>query len=200
LLDADPAARPAAAATRDALLALDKPRSSVGLEATREVAIAAEPSAAKPALSSSAFAPPEPTADKLELEPEWQQEKMAKQELPNQPPPKRKLKIWGIVIAVAMIAIVATVVVIIAMQPAAQGPPRREARQLPPTANTVSIEVRTNRPSEITFDGHKGGRAPSTLHVPKSTTPMEIGVTLLGHPLTKQVIPDHDQIVTFAYP
>ncbi len=64
----------------------------------------------------------------------------------------------------------------------------------------MSIEVRTNKPADITFNGNKGGRSPSTLHVPKSMTPMEIGVTLDGHPLTKQVIPDRDQVVMFTYP
>jgi serine/threonine-protein kinase len=204
LLDGDPEARPNAAATREALLAIGAPsrQSPVALEPTRDFEpppLTVEPTPAPGPLTTSAFAPPARNGEVI-LEDEWQREKAAKQEAANQPPPKRPRKLWGIVIAVVMLAIVVTVVVIIATAPGEPPRARRMSQQIPETAHTVSIEVRTKPRGVVTFDGHKAGMSPITLHMPKNTTSVEIGTVLLGHKLTKSIIPDHDQTIDFTYP
>ena len=73
-------------------------------------------------------------------------------------------------------------------------------QRLPATANTVSIEIRATPSATVTFDGHKAGRTPLTIHVPKSANEITIGAVLLGHPLTRTVVPDRDQTVDFKYP
>jgi len=204
LLASDPEARPNAAATRDALLAIGAPsrQSPVGLEPTRDFEpppLTVEPKPEPRPLTTSAFAPPSAGGEVI-LEEEWRREKAAKQEAATRPPPKRPLKIWGIVIAVAMLAIVVTVVVVIATAPGEAPRARRTSQTIPATANTVSIEVRTKPRGVVTFDGHKAGMSPITLHMPKGTATVQIGTVLLGHPLTKSIIPDHDQTIDFTYP
>ena len=77
-------------------------------------------------------------------------------------------------------------------------PPRRH--ELPATANTISIAIRTQPPGQIIIDGRNAGTSPVTLHIPKSAKPLEISTTLQGHRLSRTVIPDRDQTIEFTYP
>jgi PEGA domain len=118
-------------------------------------------------------------------------------------PPKPAVRIGVIAVAiVAIVAIVTVVVVIVARTPST--PPATTTRpadqQLPATATMVSIEVRSRPRGAITFDGHRAGTTPLTVHVPKATRSIEIGATLAGHHRTRTVIPDHDQTIDFTYP
>ncbi|MDB4957859.1 MAG: serine/threonine protein kinase [Myxococcales bacterium] len=209
-----PEKRPSAKDTRTRLLAIDgatptkRVTSSVGHDATlagppsvRLSAEAPDP-AALAAPSSSAFAPgggipefgPGAAAAALDTEPEFEIERQARRDARNRPPPKRPLKVMGIVAALIAVGIVTTGIVMIMKQ---QKAPRHHA-ELPMTEGTVSIELRSNPPAQIRIDGNKAGKTPLTLHIPKSAKPVMIEAVLMGHPITKQVIPDRDQTVDFV--
>jgi hypothetical protein len=112
---------------------------------------------------------------------------------------RQTLLIIGLV--AAMVAIVAVVVVVIASGSAENpAPPPRHAKQMPEGANTVEIEVRAKPRATISFDGHNAGTTPLVLHVPRSTSAIEITAVLIGHTRTKTVTPDHDQTIDFTYP
>ena len=157
-------------------------------------------------LPPEAFAPPVTKHAPVELEGEWTREKAARIAAATtpRPPAKSAVKLGGIAIAVAMVAIVTVVVAIIARAPSTTPPKasttRSSNQQLPATANLVSIEVRSRPRGVITFDGHAAGNTPLTVHVPKSTKSIEIGATLAGHHKTRIVIPDRDQTIDFTYP
>lgn len=157
----------------------------------------APPAAAKP-LTAAAFEPPQADSEPLEVDAEWEREKAAKADFANRPPPRRSFKLWGVVVAVAMVAVVATVVVTIGTSAGEVPPPR--PHQLQATPNTVTIEVRTRPPGQIRIDGHHAGTAPITLHVPKSVKSMEISTTLRGQSLSRTITPDRDQTVDFSSP
>lgn len=223
LLDRDPANRPTAAATRDALLAIGAPLratakpipasmpgtidTSMPLDTVALDAVTGGPPSAAPAAppvaptprSGDAFEPPRADGEKpLELDSKWQQEKAAKANFANQPPPRRPFKLWGFVIAVALVAIVATAVVKLGTSAGEVRTPR--AHPLPETANTVSIEIRTRPPGQIVIDGRNAGTAPVTLHVTKGTKPLNISTSLEGHPFSRSIVPDRDQTIDFTYP
>ena len=113
----------------------------------------------------------------------------------------RQLRLRRIAIALSggLIAIVAIVVVVIALQPTPKSD-KRDAKAIPAGKDMIGIEVRSKPRGTITFDGKKVGTTPTTIHVPRSDTPIEVGAELVGHPLTKRVVPDRDQTIDFTYP
>lgn len=135
------------------------------------------------------FAPPPEDNKPLEIEKEWGEQKAQKQATAVVHEPARRSMRWlWIVIGVIVAGVVAAGVVV---QLHAKKP---QARSLPDTEGTVGIEIRANPPAAIRIDGHKAGKTPLTLHVRKSTTPVQIS----NGRQTKSVIPDHDQLVDFT--
>jgi hypothetical protein len=127
----------------------------------------------------------------MEIEEEWAKEKAARQavEQTHTPKPSRRW-IWAVVAVVIVVGGLIAAGVFI--QTHAKHPITKD--EMP--AGLIGIEVRTKVPALITVDGHKVGRAPVTIHVPRSTHP--IGIS--DGKSTKAVIPDHDQTVDFVYP
>src|SRR5262245_48792459 len=100
--------------------------------------------------------------------------------------PIQRPKLVAIIIIAAIVAVVGVVVLVIATGPSEPGPAKmRTAKQMPADANTVEIEVRSRPRGDITLNGKKIGTTPKMLHVPKSTVSIELGATLVGHPMTK---------------
>jgi hypothetical protein len=124
----------------------------------------------------------------MEIEDEWAKEKAARQavEQVHAPKPSRRW-IWAVVAAVLVVGGLITAGVIVQMH----AKPRITRPDVP--AGTVEVEVRSKHKAFITVDGHKIGRAPQAIHVPKAATPLHVtdGRT------TKLVVPDHDQTVDF---
>ena len=218
LLDVDPQARPTAAKARATLATITaSPKLTVALAPTMAPMRAMAPPARDPTrelgesalleveelvptpLPSAAFAPPAAPPAPIELDATWQREKAEKIAAGQRPPPKHALKIWGVVAALVAVGIVTTVVVIIGTHPS-PAPPPSVRDPLPATANTVSIEVRAIPSATITFDGHKAGRTPLTFHIPRSDSELTIGAVVVGHPLTRTIVPDRDQTIEFKYP
>jgi hypothetical protein len=65
---------------------------------------------------------------------------------------------------------------------------------------TVEIEVRARPPGTLYYNLHKVGPTPVTLHVPKSDKPIDLAISLAGHPFVRSVVPDHSQTIDFTYP
>jgi hypothetical protein len=127
----------------------------------------------------------------MEIEDEWAKEKAARQAVEQvHTPAKSRRWIWGVVAAVVVVG--GLIAAGVYVQHHHSGPISRD--EMP--AGLIGIEVRTKVPAIITVDGHKVGRAPVTIHVPRSTHP--IGIS--DGKSTKAVIPDHDQTVDFVYP
>lgn len=124
----------------------------------------------------------------MEIEDEWAKEKAARQarEQVHTPAPSRRW-IWAVVAAVIVIGGLITAGVVVQMH--ARQPLHKE--DVP--AGTVAIEIRSKHPAVITVDGHRLGRAPLEIHVPKSATPLGFS----NGKMTKAVIPDHDQTIDF---
>ncbi len=210
LLDSDPSVRPSARKTREILAGLEAPnrRSPVALAPTLAPLAPIAPIAPSTAtgdgldLPSAAFAPPRPSSAPLELEGAWVRAKESKIDAAKHArPPQRSLKIWGVVAAVVAVGVVTTVVVIIGTQSAGAPKPKiSPENQVPATSNTVSIEVRATPAVSVTFDGHKAGRTPLTLHIQKSTREVILGGVVEGHPVTRTIVPDRDQTVELKYP
>lgn len=135
------------------------------------------------------FAPPPEDNKPLEIEKEWGEEKAQKQAtaVVHEPPKRSNTWLW-IAIGVIVAGIVAAGVVI---QLHAKKPASPVTRD---TGGTVGIEIRANPAAMIRIDGHKAGKTPLTVHVQKSTTPVQIDN---GHQI-KTVVPDHDQLVDFT--
>jgi serine/threonine-protein kinase len=157
-------------------------------------------STGQPSVPESAFEPPQPPADLLEIDSDWQREKAARVEQAHRPPLRRSTKMWGVAAALVMVAAVASVVVVIGTTPGKARPPRAPSAQMPVTANTVSIEIRTRPRGAITLDGRKVGSSPLTLHIPKSSRSLQVGADLEGQIMVRTVVPDRDQTVDFAIP
>ena len=140
-------------------------------------------------MSNDPFAPPPEDNKPLEIEKEWGAEKAQKQAtaVVHEPPKRSNTWLWvalGVIVAGVIAA--GVVVQLHAKQP--------RSRALPATEGTVGIEIRANPPAQIRIDGNKAGKTPLTLHVRKSTTPVQID----NGKQTKTVIPDHDQLVDFT--
>jgi hypothetical protein len=148
----------------------------------------------------SAFAPPPDGSDQplgverstraIRIENQWERERAVKQAeaaLPPPPPPRKP--IGGILAAVALIAVVTAGVVAIVRQPVAPKP-----RHVP--GEGVSIRIVAHDPTDVTIDGAPAGKTPLTLRRPEGAQPL-----LIASPhKTKQVIPDHDQVVDLSAP
>lgn len=148
----------------------------------------------------SPFAPPpdgselplgvERSTRAIRIENQWTRERAAKQAeaaLPPPPPPRKP--IGGVLAAVALIAAVTAGVVAIVRQPVAPKPAHV------PGAG-VSIRIVAHDPTEVTIDGAPVGKTPLTLRRPEGSRPL-----LIASPRqTKQVIPDHDQVVDLSSP
>jgi hypothetical protein len=148
----------------------------------------------------SAFAPPPDGSDQplgverstraIRIESQWERERAAKQAeaaLPPPPPPRKP--IGGILAAVALIAAVTAGVVAIVRQPVAPKPPHVPGEG-------VSIRIVAHDPTDVTIDGAPAGKTPLTLRRPEGAQPL-----LIASPhKTKQVIPDHDQVVDLSSP
>ena len=130
----------------------------------------------------------------LELEREWQEQKAAKQAAAAAEPPQRKRRVplAAVLGGLAILGVVAAVVVVIA------GEPPRDHVAPAPAEGAVAIEVLSSKPAAITIDGHKAGHTPLTAHVPKGRQPIVIEATIGRHTQTREVVPDHDQLVDFA--
>jgi hypothetical protein len=127
----------------------------------------------------------------MQIEEEWAKEKAARQavEQVHEPRPSRRW-IWAVVAAVLVVGGLIAAGVYVQMHAA-----KRPIQKAELPAGLVGIEIRSKLPAIITVDGHKVGRAPVTIHVPKGTKP--IGIS--DGKTTKGVIPDHDQTVDFVY-
>ena len=124
----------------------------------------------------------------MEIEDEWAKEKAARQavEQVHAPKPSRRW-IWAVVAAVILVGGLIAAGVYVQMH--AKQPIHHE--DVP--AGTVQLEIRSKHRAQITVDGHRLGRAPVEIHVPKRATPLGISN---GHE-TKAVVPDHDQTIDF---
>lgn len=160
---------------------------------------AVAPSQPSASLPESAFEPPRVPDDALEVDRDWQHEKAAKIENARHPPARRSAKLWGVAAAIAIVAIVGSVVAVMATTPGKARQPKQHAVELPATANTVSIEVKSRPGSSITIDGRKAGPAPLTLHLPKSQRSLQLGAEFKGQVLIRTVVPDRDQAVDFGF-
>lgn len=126
----------------------------------------------------------------MEIEDDWAKEKAARQAAEQVHTPARSRRwIWAVVAAVVVVGGLVTAGVYVQLH--ATRPVART--EVPP--DYVGIEIRSKRPAIIRVDGHKVGRAPVTIHVPRSVAPLHItdGKT------TKLVVPDHVQTVDFVY-
>ena len=156
---------------------------------------AALASAAPP---SASFKPPASPSPALELEPEWQRVKAARQqvqqddwEAADKAERRRRFPLVAILGVLAIVGVVVAVLVVMSGQSAAPG--------FTPGADTpgVAIEVAARPNAKILIDGHSAGTTPLTLHVPRSTQPVTIEAVFRRGKVAKQVVPDHDQLVDF---
>jgi hypothetical protein len=143
----------------------------------------------------SAFAPPkDPKDDRpLELESEWVEKRASKQA--DYKPAARPRMIAGVVAAVLLIGgVVAAVMVIMS-----RGQPSRPHHpDETPTSEMVVIEIHAKPVATIRVGGNRAGTTPLTLHLPKSATAIIVEATVRGRQLSRQVIPDRDQLVDFT--
>ena len=92
----------------------------------------------------------------------------------------------GLLIAIlAIVAVAATVFVLVRHQPAPAAPHAG-----------ISIRITAAAPTAFTIDGHPAGNTPVTLQRSRGTQPIVIATPTI----TKQVIPDHDQVVDLSSP
>ena len=151
--------------------------------------------AAAPGRGSPQLGPAFDAESAVKLEPQWQVEKQARQAAATRAGdrPKRPLKIVGVIAALIAVAIVTTGVIMIVNHD-----PELPAKLPVVTEGTVTLEVRSNPPVRIRIDGHYAGKTPLTLHVPRSLKPVLFETVVRGRPVTRQVIPDRDQMVDFV--
>src|ERR1041385_7984586 len=141
-------------------------------------------------------------SDEVKLDPEWEREKVARQEAAKRPPPKPPRLIIGAVIATVLIAVTAATIYLIARDSKAQ-----DERSSPAM---VRIEIRSLPAMDVQKDGHKLGKTPVSFVTPKSTTPIAIdtqwteqriyreGARMIPQQAHKDVIPDRDKTVDFT--
>ena len=124
----------------------------------------------------------------MEIEDEWAKEKAARQAVEQvHTPAKSRRWIWGVVAAVVIVGGLITAGVYVQMHT------KRPIHKNDVPAGTVQLEIRSKHPAQITVEGHRLGRAPVEIHVPKSATPLGIS----NGKMTKAVVPDHDQTIDF---
>jgi hypothetical protein len=132
----------------------------------------------------------------IRIEREWQREKVAKQVAAAMPPPRPPRRIGGVLAAVAAIAVViAAIVVILRYQ---HLPPPERPGQIHGTSagSAISIRITAPAPIDVTIDGHRVGKTPVTLQRPASARSIQI----TSAQATRQIVPDHDQVVDLAPP
>lgn len=139
-------------------------------------------------MANDEFPAPPDDAKAPELEEQWSKDKAARQAVEQVHTPATSRRwIWAVVAAVVVVGGLITAGVIVQMH--ARPPIHQE--DVP--AGTVQLEIRAKHPALITVEGHRIGRAPVEIHVPKSATPLGIS----NGKMTKAVIPDHDQTIDF---
>jgi hypothetical protein len=153
-----------------------------------------------------AFAPPHEAEEEalgverstraIRIERQWQHDKVAKQVAAATPPPPPPRRIAGVVAAVAAIAVVIAAVVVILRYQHLPPPERPGVIHGTSRGSAVSIRITASAPIDVTVDGHPAGKTPVTLQRPPSTQPIQI----TSEHATKQIVPDHDQIVDLSPP
>jgi hypothetical protein len=104
-------------------------------------------------------------------------------------PAKPRRGIGGLVLTVAVMAAATVAIVMIATHPRVPAPWLGGG-------GGVSIRVIAHEPTEVSIDGHAAGKTPLTVQRPKATQP----IVIAAPHATKQVIPDHDQVVDLSPP
>jgi hypothetical protein len=131
----------------------------------------------------------------VDIEPEWAKEKAARQAKETVAgTPKRPR--WKLGLTLAILVFVAGLITagVIVQQHSHHD----DSGSLPRTEGTVGIQIRANPAAMIRIDGHKAGRTPLTVHMPKSTKQVRIEADIAGKTQTKLIVPDQDQDVAFT--
>lgn len=92
-------------------------------------------------------------------------------------------------ITVALMAVAAVAIVMIVTHPRVPAPWLGGG-------SGVAIRIIAREPTEVSIDGHAAGKTPLTLQRPKGTQP----IVIAAPGATKQIIPDHDQVVDLSPP
>jgi hypothetical protein len=105
-------------------------------------------------------------------------------------PPKNLVKIYGIAAGIVLVAIVATVMLVIGSG--------KTPTKLPSRGDLVRIQVRSFPARQrVLLNSHDEGTTPKMLLVPRSDQPVTVEVWFGQSPVTKQVVPADDQVVDF---
>lgn len=105
-------------------------------------------------------------------------------------PPKNLVKIYGIAAGIVLVAIVAAVMIVIGSG--------KQPTKLPSRGDLVRVQVRSfPAMKRVLLNGHEEGKTPKMLLVPRSDHPINVQVWFGQSPVTKQVVPDDDQVVDF---
>ena len=105
-------------------------------------------------------------------------------------PPKNLVKIYGIAAGIVLVAIVAVVMLVIGSG--------SSPTKLPSRGDLVRVQVRSFPAMQrVLMNGHEEGKTPKMLLVPRSDRPLAIQVWFGANPITKQVVPQDDQVVDF---
>ena len=119
-----------------------------------------------------------------ELDPAWVAAKEAKQAAAAAPPkPSRKVAVV-ILTGVMLVVVAVAVIMVMQRQPNAKG----EA------LSGVELTITAPRVVSVTVDGAPAGKTPVSLRIKGRTRPIVIS----GGGVTKQVTPDHDQIINLV--
>jgi hypothetical protein len=131
-------------------------------------------------------------ADDVQIEADWVREKVARQEAARREPPRPKLPVVGLVIAVVLVVAAGITIALIATGGEGTDDPG------PGRGALAAIEIRARPPAHIRIDGKPVGTTPLTVHVPRRTTPVMIEATVKGAIETRQIVPDRDQTIDFT--
>jgi hypothetical protein len=132
----------------------------------------------------------------IELEPGWAKEKAARQEVETVAGKKPKQR-WKLGLTLAILVVVAGVITagVIVQRRSTSGD---YTATVPGSPNTIGIQIRSNPAAQIRIDGHKAGKTPLTVHMPKGTKQVRIEALIGGTTQTKLIVPDQDQDVAFT--
>jgi hypothetical protein len=132
----------------------------------------------------------------VELEPEWAKEKAARQAVETVADTPRPKQRWKLGLTVAIVVVVAGLITAgVIVQRRSH---HDDYGSVPKTVGTVGIQIRANPPAVIRIDGHKAGKTPMTVHMPKSSRQVRIDADIGGTTQTKLIVPDQDQDVGFT--
>jgi hypothetical protein len=105
-------------------------------------------------------------------------------------PPKNLVKICGIATGIVVVSVVVVVMLVISSG--------KEPTKLPSRGDLVRVQVRSfPAMKRVLLNGHEEGKTPKMLLVPRSDQPIDIQVWFGPNPVTKQVVPQDDQVVDF---